>query len=315
MNEQLKIFDEKIRAANKIAIMAHKNLDGDALCSMLALGLMIEINYGKTPMVIYDGNVPDCLDFVPVRGRATHFSKIPDDASFDLAVVMDYGNSAHIGGAGLLTRTQYVVEIDHHRNDNKIGNLCVDDESAAATAEILYRIATGLGWSFDLDCANLMATALMTDTGNFRFVRNGAVLRIMADLVDRGVNVRRIMDGLNNKPRKTIVTEARVAATAEFLYHGRLALATISNKEYKNLDGRGETVLNLLGQIRGVEYIVLLKQQKEMQTGVSLRSRHCPVDQIAMQLGGGGHERAAGAVVADSLENVRKRVLELFKGV
>ncbi|MBQ2859220.1 MAG: hypothetical protein IJE82_02555, partial [Alphaproteobacteria bacterium] len=88
----------------------------------------------------------------------------------------------------------------------------------------------------------------------------------------------------------------------------------IVKKDYKYLDGRGETVLSLLGQISGVEYIVLLKEQKPEQIGISIRSRKNPIDKIAVELGGGGHERAAGAIVRDSLENVRARVLELFKG-
>ena len=92
-------------------------------------------------------------------------------------------------------------------------------------------------------------------------------------------------------------------------------MAIIDSHQYKNIDGRGETVLNLLGQIRGLEYMVLLKEQKPNQIGVSLRGRPgYPVDKIAAALGGGGHELAAGAVVHDSLANVKKRVLDLFKG-
>ena len=79
------------------------------------------------------------------------------------------------------------------------------------------------------------------------------------------------------------------------------------------MDGRGETVLNLLGQIQGVDYIVLMKEQKAEQIGLSIRSRKKPINHIAEVLGGGGHERAAGAIVRDSLENVRAHILELFK--
>lgn len=166
----------------------------------------------------------------------------------------------------------------------------------------------------DARTADLLALAILTDTGNFKFVRNGDALRIMADLVDAGVNIRNLIELMNNKPRKAVQLEAQTAANAEFFYHGRLALATIAKKDYKYLDGRGETVLSLLGQISGVEYIVLLKEQKPEQIGISIRSRKKPIDKIAVALGGGGHERAAGAIVRDNLENVRARVLELFKG-
>ena len=166
----------------------------------------------------------------------------------------------------------------------------------------------------DAHTADLLALAILTDTGNFKFVRNGDALRIMADLVDGGVNIRELIELMNNKPRKTVQVEARTAANAEFFYHGRLALATVEKKDYKYLDGRGEMTLSLLGQIQGVEYIVMLKEQKPQQIGISIRSRKKPIDKIAIALGGGGHERAAGAIVRDSLENVRARVLELFKG-
>ena len=91
-------------------------------------------------------------------------------------------------------------------------------------------------------------------------------------------------------------------------------MATVEKKDYKHLDGRGELILNLLAQIKGVELIALLKQQKENQIGVSLRGRMHPVDHIASALGGGGHTYAAGAVVADTLENVRTRLLDLLNG-
>lgn len=81
------------------------------------------------------------------------------------------------------------------------------------------------------------------------------------------------------------------------------------------MDGRSDTVLNLLGQIGGVEYIVLLKHQRENQVSVSLRSKAAPVDGVAAALGGGGHAYAAGAVVNDTLENVRGRVMDLMKEV
>ena len=84
---------------------------------------------------------------------------------------------------------------------------------------------------------------------------------------------------------------------------------------YKKLDGRGELVLASLGQIHGVEYVVLLKEQKENQIGISFRSRSEPVNKIAESFGGGGHLCAAGAVVADSLENVYNKVVNAFKGM
>jgi len=314
MEQKINEFFERVRNAKSIAIMGHKNPDGDSLCSVLALAHLIEKNFGISPVCLYDGNIPDALDNVPLRSRIKYFERVDMSKPFDLAIVMDYGNPVHIGGGQpILDKARFIIEIDHHRNDNNVGQLCINDDSAAATAIIVYKMMRQEGLFMDSYTADLLALAILTDTGNFKFARSGDPLRIVADLVDSGVNIRGLIELMNNKPRKAVQLEARTAANAEFFYHGRLALATVCKKDYKYLDGRGETVLNLLGQIQGVDYVVLIKEQKPEQIGLSIRSRKKPIDHIAVALGGGGHERAAGAVVRDTLENVRARVLELFK--
>lgn len=313
--EQVKIFDDKIRAAGSIILCAHKNPDGDALCSVLALAHLIETNYGKDVVCAYDGNIPDNLDDVPLRKRARYFERIENDTTFDVAIVLDYGIEKNIGGPHrFVENAGFIIEIDHHINDDKIGALCIDDANAAATAEIIYNLMIAAGWTYDLVAARLIMTGIITDTGCFKYVKRAEVMRVAGNLVEFGVDIQRIVNELSNKPRRTVVTEAASVGATEFFFGNKLALAIIDANQYKHIDGRGETALNLLGQMRGLEYIVLLKEQKPNQIGVSLRGRGHAVDKIAMALGGGGHEYAAGAVVYDTLENVKKRVLELFKG-
>ncbi len=316
MNNDLNIFVEKIMSAKDIVLVAHKNPDGDALCSMLALAQLIKLNFNKDCVCVYDGNIPDALKYVPLRGMVQYCEHIDKSKKFDLAILLDYGTVNNIGGAReFIDNAKFVMEIDHHKNDNKLGSIALDDEKAPATAVLIYEIMHQKNWEFDAKVLDLIALGIITDTGNFKYVHKGRALRIMAELVDNGVEINKLVEIMNNKPRKTIQTEAKVVAEAQFYYHNRLVVAIINSKDYKNLDGRGENALSLLGQIKGVEYIVLLKEQKENQIGVSLRSRKNPINQIAEQLGGGGHLCAAGAVVRDSLENVEKQILELFKGI
>ena len=317
MEKNIKIFDEKIRSAQSIVIMAHKNPDGDALCSVLALSRLIEKNYCKKCVCIYDGNVPDYLDNIPLRRHAHCWNKVDENTTFDLAILMDYGAEHQVGAPlAFVKSAKYVVEIDHHINANPIADLCIDDETADATAVVLYRVARTLAWRDDVDSRELMAIAIITDTGNFKFAHSGVSLSVMADLVDSGVSIHRLVELMNNKPRKAVLVEAAAAANASFFYHDKLVVATISRRDYRNMDGRGEMVLNILGQIKGVEYVVLLKEQKETQIGISIRSRGAAIDKIAASFGGGGHARAAGAVVRDdTLENVREKIIAAFKGM
>jgi len=317
MIKKLKIFDEKIRSAKNIVIFGHKNPDGDALCSVLAMASLLEQNYGKKPVCVYDGNIPDNLDNVPLRKKINFYEHINTDKVFDVAIVVDYGTARNIGAPyKFAENAKFVIEIDHHIHEQKnIGDLCFDDKHAAATTQVIYEMMTKSKWSCDATTAILLMTGIITDTGNFTFAKDARVLRVAANLLGMGVDIQKITTGLADRARKTVVVESAAAANAEFFFKNQLAFAVIDAKAYKNLDGRGETVLALLEQIRGVDYVVLLKEQKQKQIGISLRGKFKAVDKIANELGGGGHKYAAGAVVYDTLENVKKQVLDIFKKV
>ena len=315
MEQNVKTFIEKIKTAKNIAIMGHKNPDGDSYCSVLALAKLIELNYGVRATCIYDGNIPEYLDEMPMRSWIKYYERVDLSEVYDLVILLDYGTPKHIGGARpIVDNARFIVEIDHHQNDEKLGALCLDDENAAAVGQIIFEIMKSANWTFDKDVLDLLAVALITDTGNFKFVRDGRVMQIMAELIDNGVVLRHLFEALRNKPRKSVVMEAGVVSRAQFWFKGKLAVAIVPHKDYKYLDGRGDTVLNLLGSIKGVEYIAMLKEQKENQTGVSLRSRGQPVNHIAEALGGGGHVCAAGAVLNEPVEDVLNRIIELFRG-
>ena len=316
MMEKIKVFIEKVKEAKSIAISGHKNLDGDALCSALALMKIIELNFGKKATVIYDGNVPRDLDNVPLREEIVFHKNIPENTKYDLYILVDYGTRKHLGEVEkFVNEADFVIEFDHHFNDDVVGNLCFDYEEKAATSLVIYDMVKAVNFNIDQDVIDLLTLAIITDTGRFKFVRSSDVFKDTAKLVDAGADITQLMNTLNNKARKTVLVEAKAVSLAEFFMKGRLAIATITNEDYKKLDGRGETVLSLLGQIHGVQYVVLLKEQKENRIGISIRSRQTPINQIAESFGGGGHLCAAGAVVEDSLENVRTKIINAFKGM
>lgn len=316
MKEKIKIFLDKIQQAENILIVGHKNPDGDSLCSVLALYALIKNNFGKKAVCLYDGNIPDALDNVPYRDKMQFFEHINQSQKFDLALVLDYGTVVHIGGAmPFVQSASYKIEIDHHKNDDHVADLCLDDETASATGEILFSLMKEIGWKFDKEVADLIALSILTDTGFLKYARSGVALNMMAELVDMGVKIYELEDVLNNKPWKTIKTEAGAVVNAEFFYGKKLAVATIESKDYKNLDGRGETALNLLRQVKGVDFIVLLKEQKSDKIGLSFRSRNKSILHIAEFFGGGGHAKAAGAVVnGRNLSDVKKEVIKIFEG-
>jgi len=316
--ENIKIFIDKIVSAQTIAICGHKNPDGDSLCSALAFQQLIKLNFNKKATVIYDGNLPKDLDYVPFRQEVLHYSEIPENSLFDLFIVVDYGNKNHLGDVEKFVKTSnFIVSFDHHHHGENeiIDGTNFNDVDKASTSQLIYKFIKEASLEINKSIADLLMIAMITDTGTFKFVRYGDVLRDAADLVDCGVNLHEIIDLLQNKNKKTVLVESLTVSNAKFFMGGKLALAIIDNAAYKKLDGRGEIVLSLLGQIHGVEYVVLLKEQKNNQIGVSIRSRNIPINHIAEALGGGGHLCAAGAVIEGSLEEVQNKVLSFFKGM
>lgn len=316
MMENIDVLIEKIKNAKSIAISGHKNPDGDSVCSALALMRIIELNFDKPVTVIYDGNIPRDLERVPLRKCMHYFGNVPEDSKFDLYILVDYGTRLHLGGAEkFISAADFVIEFDHHLNDDVVGDICFDDPGKASTTQIIYDVVRAANLKTDQDVIDLLTIGIITDTGNFKFTRQSDVLRATADLVDAGANITCLVNLLYNRDKKTVLVESEAVANAEFYMKGRLVVAAVRQNEYKKLDGRGELVLSLLGQICGVEYVVLLKEQKENQIGISIRSKNTPINHIAESFGGGGHLCAAGAVVMDSFDNVHERIIKAFKGM
>lgn len=316
MNKKIEILKEKIMQAKSIVIAGHKNPDGDSVCSALSLMRIIKLNFGKKSTVIYDGNIPKVLDNLPLRDEMTFYQHIPEDTKFDLCILVDYGARSHIGGTErFVNNADFIIEFDHHFNDDVVGDLCFDDTEKAAAVQIIYDVVRSAKFEMDSDIINLITLGLITDTGHFKYVRNSDVFKDATSLVEAGADIPYITNLLNNRDKKTVLMESRVVSEADFVYNGRLVIATINNNDYKKLDGRGDLVLSVLAQIHGVEYVVLLKEHKENQIGISFRSKTQPINEIAESFGGGGHLFAAGAVVMDSLDNVHKLIKKAFKGI
>ncbi|MBD5391873.1 hypothetical protein HDR66_03650, partial [bacterium] len=176
IKEKLKIFSEKIKAARSVAIIGHKNLDGDALGSALALYRLIQMNFGIAPVCMYDGSIPETLSDVPLRSRMRYFGHLNVTEPFDVVILVDYGTLRHLEFASsVIQNAGFLIEIDHHKNDEPAGTLCIDDDTAAATAEIIYEMMCAADWDYDDDVLKLLSLGIMTDTGNFKFVHNSRV--------------------------------------------------------------------------------------------------------------------------------------------
>jgi phosphoesterase RecJ-like protein len=311
---EIKILIEKINAADSIAIIGHKNPDGDSLGSVLGLARLIQLNFDKDAECIYDGNLPDYLDFLPGRASMVHANNLEERPHYDLLVVLDLANPDKQFGDHrfkICGASEFIIKIDHHLDSVDFAAVDMTDSSANATAEILFDIAKSENWKIDEIAANLLLAGIVSDTADFRHARRGHVLRAAAELVDLGASMEFIMEGMDVAPKKHIVAQGKVIGEAEF--YGDLALAIVRHEDYKRLDGAPNDVKSMLRKIKGIEFVVVLTEAKQDEVGVSMRSKSKPVNKIAAEFfNGGGHECAAGGRFYGNLEDARAAVKQAF---
>ncbi len=318
LKKQVELLSEKIRAAKKILVFGHKNPDGDSLGASLAMCHLIRDNFGKIPDVAYDGNLPITLDFLPGR-KDIWFAEKLGDKKYDLFIAVDMGSKIQFGeyGTKLLHLASDSIKIDHHKTVDWNTELDFVDVNSSSTSEIIFDIATAAKWKINADAATCLCTGIYTDTGSFAFIDapNNKPLLVAAQLINMGANMREITEGLKNFTKNSVIAEAEVLSRAEFFYGGRLAIASVSHKQYKQLDSGHTEIIFFLRQVKGVEAVAILKEARANEVGLSLRSRSVFVRGIAEKFGGGGHDTAAGARMVMNLADAKKTIVAEFKEI
>jgi phosphoesterase RecJ-like protein len=212
--------------------------------------------------------------------------------------------------------TQKPVVVDHHLpGDEPPGPVMVSDTTACATGELVFDIAQTLGLTITPDVATAIYTAMLTDTGGFRFSNTSPRCHAIAgELLRAGVNpeemYRRIYASVP-MGRLTLLAESLQTLGAE----PAIGLAWIEIPEgaverhgvkTEDLDGIAEYPRSLAG----TRLALLFRDLGHDRVKISFRSvGTVDVNALARQFGGGGHARASGALVEGPLADVRARVL------
>lgn len=313
----IKKFEEKIREAKRIIIVGHKNPDLDSLGSMCGLSRLIEINFGKKPTCVYDGNLPSYLNFVPGRASLVYVEKLNDFKS-DLLIVVDTANTrTHFGDSRnrFFNGAKYVVKIDHHPDSEEYGDLDFSRVGDTSASEIIFKMAMDTDWKIDKHAATALQAGIVGDTGQFRYVKNGESLRDAADLVDLGADMEYIYGGMNIASKKHILAIGRIMNHLEFV--GNYVIVPVKHSEYKDLDGKADEVIGMMRKIPTVEFIILLTEaKKDTEIRMSFRSKTIPISHIASEyFNGGGHPCAAGGRFFGTLSEGVSAVKQAMKKV
>lgn len=308
---------EAIDEAATLALACHVGPDGDALGSMLAMGLAAR-NAGKQAVASFGEpfSVPGNLRFLPTDLLVPP-GAFPDHP--ETMVVFDAGSAERLGELGSnASRAVTLIVIDHHVTNAGFGDIAVVDGSAAATGELVYDLLGRLGWELDPPIAGCLLTAVMTDTGRFTYSNTGPrTLRIAADLLEAGAQPWQIARHVYEEtPFGFLKVLAESLSRAELDEERGMVTAVVTDEDLKEAGvewGDTDGLIDVLRLAEEADVAALVKVHDDGRVKVSLRSRGgTDVGSLAAEMGGGGHRLAAGFTVerdpGEVLDEVRRSV-------
>lgn len=297
----------RFKIAQHILVVSHIRPDGDAVGSLLGLGLAIQAA-GKPAQLVLDDVVPANMRHLPGYEQVSRHTSGP----VDFIITLDCSDLKRVGRA--LNGYSYPdLNIDHHPTNLNFGKVNLVDPAAVATAEILARSLPEWGLPITKDVASALLTALITDTLGFRTANvTSSVMRLVADLIDVGIN----MPELYMKSyiqRSFEATRYWGAGLNQLQRDGAVVWSTLTMKDRQGAGYSGNDdadLINVLSAIKDAMVAIVFVEQPNGNVKVSWRAQHgVDVAQFASSYGGGGHAAAAGAEIHGNLEEIQTRVL------
>lgn len=307
---------ESLFSAERILIVGHMNPDGDSLGSQLGLAKALERRNAQFA-IINEGIIPNNYLFLPGIDAVRSVDEInADGQEFDLAVCMECSNRDRIGRVDKFIHNGCrIVNIDHHSDNSKFGHLNLLDFSAAAAGEMVYELLVAGGVDITPEIATNLYTAILTDTGRFRFnSTTPKCLRIAADLMEKGADPSHITDMVYfNQSIGSLRLTGEVLLGLEYHLDNRVCFMTITDEMLqRNNSGKEDTegLVNYTLRAEGTKIGALFSEREAGITKVSLRSvNDVSVIEVAARNGGGGHKNACGCTLNVGIEEARVKIL------
>lgn len=300
-----------LASATDVTVLGHVRPDADALGSALALGRAL-VRRGARVRVSFGepDEAPETLRWLDEDSLLTHPDDLPDSEA--LLVCVDTPVPKRLGRlAGRVELAGSVLVIDHHATNTFYGGCNVVDESAEASAILVFRILDAMGVELDEPIARGIYAGIVTDTSGFRRA-SPETHRMAARLLEAGVDaelvVRKIVDERPFTWLPMLSSVLREAALEPEAAQGRgFVHAVVGVEDARTVRGEEvESVIDVVRSVREAAVAAVLKQDvtNPAQWQISLRSIGIDVSAVAAEFGGGGHRQAAGCTIAGSAEEV-----------
>ncbi|HHY27724.1 MAG TPA: bifunctional oligoribonuclease/PAP phosphatase NrnA [Desulfitobacterium dehalogenans] len=316
MNSVINQMAEELRKAPKVALFSHVSPDGDCLGSMLGISLALEA-LGKEVAMINPDPIPRNLSFLP------GVDKIARSMPNPLPETLLFVDCADLQRVQLqredLPAEAVILNLDHHISNQNFGRINWVDSHAAASGELAYALIRRLNVELTQEIAANLYTALLTDTGCFKYSNTTSKThQIAGELIDAGINLGDIHHFVfDQTPMVKLELLRRGLNQLQIFAEGQIGMMTLRKQDFEESgaeESLSEGLIDHARTIEGVEVAVLFKESKPDTIRVSLRSnRWLDVNRIADSFGGGGHKRAAGCTLHVSLEEAKQMVRQTIE--
>jgi bifunctional oligoribonuclease and PAP phosphatase NrnA len=299
----LQAVADALRANDRFLVVSHENPDGDSLGSLLATALALR-QLGKDAVMYLSGDspLPGEYAFMPL-GDVTR--QVPDDVADRVLVAVDCAKADRIGpDPGRLMDAKLTIDIDHHHDNSRFGDVNLIVAEASSTGEVLRDVFRELGVEITPEIAEPLYIALVTDTGRFQYTNTTPkALRLAAELVDAGADVHAVFQQVYESVEfAKLKLLARALERAQVLEGGRIVVSVLLRNDFSEVgavEAYSEGIIDYLRAVEGSELAVLIREPPREDgptRRVSLRSSvdELDVSAIARRFGGGGHRQAAG---------------------
>ena len=303
---------KEINEAENIVILTHETPDGDAIGSSLGMKLALE-KIGKNADIIMS-KYARMYSFLPGFETIKGESEIKN---YDLAISLDCATLKRMDNKEYFENAKKTIVIDHHGSNNMYGDINYVNPVSPACSEILLVILNYFEIEIDVKIGTCLMTGIITDTGGLQYPSTTAdTFEYAAELLRKGVNISEICKKtLQTKTKANFELSKRVMERVELLEDGKVAFSYITTKDMEEVnaeEGDHEGLVNIGREIEGVEVAIFIRQKENddlykvsMRTGDKVNA-----SDVCLMFGGGGHPRAAGALIPGTIEQVKEKLLK-----
>jgi bifunctional oligoribonuclease and PAP phosphatase NrnA len=301
-----------LREGERFLVCSHSRPDGDAVGSVLAMGMLLQ-QMGKRADLVTADRIQPVYRKLP--GAETIRNALRVHGPYDAAVLLECDSFARTRLRGL--EPFFIVNIDHHASGHSWGNVNWIDRTAVSVGELVHRLVKAAGATVTPEMATCIYTTLLTDTGGFCYgALKASTFALATELVNAGANPISIAQDVYFS---TATSKLLLLGTAlnNLNHQGRLAWLWVTHKDMVRTGATEEDcegIANYALSIADVEAAAFFRELPEGRIRVSLRSKgKVNVAAIAEQMGGGGHENASGCSVDGPMEQAREVILNALR--